>query len=67
MKFVEHTGAAIDAGSQDLDKLEERMRQAGAELLVIAPGKVTATQVHTENAVGMSALQRITLGLEDAI
>lgn len=67
MKFVEHSGAAISAGAQELDSLEERMRQAGAELLVLAPGKVTATQVSTENAVGMCALQRIVQGLEDAI
>lgn len=67
MKFVEHTGAAIDAGSAELDKIEERMRQAGAELLVLTPGKITATQVATENAIGMCALQRITQGLEDAL
>ena len=67
MKYVEHTGAAITAGQNDLDKLEERMRQAGAELLVIKPGVVTATQVSTENAVGMCALQRISSGLEDAL
>jgi hypothetical protein len=67
MKFVEHTGAAIEAGQKDLDALEERMRQAGAELLVLSPGKVTATQVATENAVGMCALQRIVQGLEDAL
>ena len=67
MKYVEHSGAAITAGQADLDKLEERMRQAGAELLVIKPGVVTATQVATENAVGMCALQRISAGLEDAL
>lgn len=67
MKYVEHTGAAIEAGQNDLDKLEERMRQAGAELLVIKPMAVTATQVSTENAVGMCALQSIASGLEDAI
>ncbi|UOF79499.1 portal protein [Caudoviricetes sp.] len=67
MKYVEHTGSAIDAGQTDLDKLEERMRQAGAELLVIAPGYVTATQVNTENAVGMCVLQRITQGFEDSL
>lgn len=66
MKFVEHTGAAIEAGAKDLESLEERMRQAGAELLVLQP-KITATQVATENAVGMCALQRITQGLEDAL
>jgi hypothetical protein len=67
MKFVEHTGNAIDAGAKDLETLEERMRQAGAELLVLRPGKVTATQVATENAAGMSALHRITQSLEDAL
>lgn len=67
MKFVEHTGAAIESGENDLDSIEERMRQAGAELLVLAPGKVTATQTATENAVGMCALQRIVQGLEDAL
>lgn len=65
--FVEHTGAAIGAGRTDLQDLEERMRQAGAELLVIKPGQVTATQTSVENAVGMSALQRITLDLQDAL
>ena len=67
MKYVEHSGAAISAGQLDLDKLEERLRQAGAELLIIKPGSVTATQVTTENAVGMCALQRISSGLEDAL
>lgn len=66
-KFVEHSGAAIGAGREDLQDLEERMRQAGAELLVLSPGKVTATQVNTENAIGMCALQRMVLGLEDAL
>jgi Domain of unknown function (DUF4055) len=67
MEFVEHTGAAIEAGRNALDDLEERMRQAGAELLVIAPGKITATQVATEDAVSMCALQRITQDMQDAL
>jgi hypothetical protein len=67
LAYVEHTGAAIGAGKTDIDDLEERMRQAGAELLVIKPGEVTATQTATENAVGMCALQAITLGLQDSI
>lgn len=66
LKFVEHTGKAIDAGSKDLKDLEERMRQAGAELLVI-DNKLTATQVSAENAVGMCALQRIGESVEDAL
>jgi hypothetical protein len=67
LMWVEHSGAAIAAGAEDLASLEERMRQAGAELLVIKPGQVTATQTATENAVGMCALQRIALDLQDAL
>lgn len=66
MKFVEHEGKAIEAGAKDLKDLEERMRQAGAELLVI-DNKLTATQVSAENAVGMCALQRIGESVEDAL
>lgn len=65
LKFVEHSGKAIEAGAKDLADLEERMRQAGAELLVI-DNKLTATQVSAENAVGMCALQRIGESVEDA-
>jgi hypothetical protein len=67
MKFVEHSGKAIEAGANELESLEERMRQAGAELLVLRPGKITATQTATENAVGMCALHRIAQNLEDAL
>lgn len=68
MKFVEHSGAAISAGRDDLKDLEERMRQAGAELLVTKQRvEVTATQVAAENEMGKCALQRIAKGLEDAI
>lgn len=66
LKFVEHSGKAIEAGAADLKDLEERMRQAGAELLVI-DNKLTATQVSSENAVGMCALQRIGESVEDAL
>ena len=67
LRFVEHSGAAITAGRSSLEDLEEQMRQAGAELLVLQPGKVTATQVSTENSVSMSALQRMTKGVQDAL
>ena len=65
--FVEHSGAAIGAGRIALEDLKEEMRQAGAELLVLQPGVKTATQVGTENAVGMCALQRIAESVEDAL
>ncbi len=67
MKFVEHSGKAIEAGVKDLDTLEDRMRQAGAELLVLGPGASTRIEAASENEVGTCALQRITLALEDAI
>lgn len=66
MMFVEHTGKAIEAGRVSLQDLEERMRQSGAELLVLDT-KMTATQVNSENAVGMCTLQRIAAGLQDAL
>lgn len=67
MKFVEHSGASIEAGRQSLLDLEERMRQTGAELLVLKPGQITATQVQSESEANKSALQRIAEGVEDAL
>lgn len=67
MEFVEHTGAAIEAGAKDLQSLEDRMRQAGAELLVIGQGATTRIEAASDNEVAMCALQRITLGVQDAM
>jgi hypothetical protein len=67
MKFVEHTGESIEAGRKSLLDLEDQMRQAGAELLVIKPGNTTEVQTLADNEQGMCALQRITGDLEDAI
>lgn len=65
--FVEHSGSAIGTGRQALEDLKEEMRQAGAELLVLQPGQITATQVASENAVGMCVLQQIVQSAEDAL
>jgi hypothetical protein len=67
MKFVEHTGAAIEAGRFSLKDLEEQCRQAGAELLVIKPGNTTQVQTLADNEQGMCTLQRIAVDAEDAI
>lgn len=67
MSYVEHSGAAIGAGRQSLLDLEERMRQTGAELLVLQPGQITATQVHSENEANKCALQRIVENFGDAL
>lgn len=65
MKYVEHTGKAIESGRISLLDLEDGMRQAGAELLVIKPGNTTEVQTLADNEQGMCALQRITSDLED--
>jgi hypothetical protein len=67
LKYVEHSGAAIEAGRLSLLDLEDRMRQAGAELLVIKPGNITEVQTVADNEQGMCDLQRIVQVLEDCI
>jgi hypothetical protein len=68
MKFVEHGGAAIQAGRDDLKDIEQRMLQTGAELLIRREGAaVTATQISSEGEGNRCALQRMAEDLEDAI
>jgi hypothetical protein len=43
LKFVEHTGAAIQAGQTDLENLEDQMATFSAEKLMTSPGNTTAT------------------------
>lgn len=66
LKFVEHTGAAIEAGRMSILDLEDRMRQAGAELLVIKPGNITESQTLADNEQGACALQKVAENIEDA-
>lgn len=67
LKYVEHTGEAINAGKQQLDDLKEEMRQSGASMLVLQPGEITATQVEHEAAPARCALERMVLMFEDSI
>ncbi|MDY3551414.1 DUF4055 domain-containing protein [Gemmata sp. JC717] len=67
MKYVEHSGKAIEAGRLSLLDLEDKMRQIGAELLVIKPGNLTVAQTVADNEPGMCDLQRIMQSVEDAI
>ena len=67
MKFIEHTGSSIGAGKESIESLEDRMRQTGAELLVMKPGKITATQSVNDADANKSALQRIVEGVEDGL
>lgn len=67
MKFVEHTGAAIDAGAKSLEALEAQMIQTGAELLVSKPGQRTATESNNDAEANKSDLQRMTEAFEDSL
>lgn len=67
VKYVEHSGKAIEAGRISLLDLEDRMRQIGAELLVIKPGNTTEVQTIADNEQGMCDLQRIMQTVEDAL
>lgn len=66
LRYVEHSGKAIEAGRTDILDLEETMRQIGAELLVIKPGHRTVVQTLADNEAGTSALQRMVCDLTDA-
>lgn len=66
MKYVEMTGAAVAAGRQVLLDLEDQMRQAGAELLVIKPGGQSVAQTIADNEQGSCALQKVAENIEDA-
>jgi hypothetical protein len=67
LRYVEHSGAAIAAGSEAIKQLEERMLHAGAELLTKREGKTTATQVLSENEANRSTLQNIVVEFEEGI
>lgn len=67
LKYVEHTGKAIEAGATSLDKLEEQMIQSGAELLVANGGARTATEDENDAEGNRSDLQRIVETFEDSL
>jgi hypothetical protein len=67
LKFVEHSGEAIDSGRQSILDLEDRMRQLGAELLVKQRGNVTATQVVSEGNSDKCMLQSLVEAFESGL
>lgn len=68
MKFVEHTGKAIEAGRQSLQDLVDDMRIAGAKLLhKEKQATKTAAQAEEEAAQEMSPLETMAGSLEDCI
>ncbi|GGE68462.1 hypothetical protein GGR41_000554 [Paenalcaligenes hominis] len=67
IKYVEHSGAAIESGRNDLKDLEEQMRIAGGHLLKPDSSVMTAAQAKVENAKEVSRLGMIAQNLEDCI
>jgi hypothetical protein len=65
--YVEHSGAAIAAGREDLTALETQMSEYGAEFLKKRPGVVTATARALDSAEATSGLQEVTRRFADAM
>lgn len=65
--YVEHTGAAIEAGRKDLEGLETQMDGYGAEFLKKRPGNLTATARALDSAEATSPLQDMTLRFKHSV
>ena len=65
--YVEHTGAAIEAGRKDLHDLEEQMAMYGADFLKRRPGSVTATGRALDSSEAISPLQAMGVDFRDAL
>lgn len=66
LQWVEHSGAAIDAGQADLDKLESQMQIQGMQLLKSKGGQ-TATGEIRDEAKENSPLAMMATALQDSL
>ncbi len=68
MKFVEHSGKAIEAGAKDLKNLEEQMETMGLKVVSSTrTGSVTATEVSQKSSKTSSLIQQWIRDLENYI
>lgn len=65
--YVEHKGAAIKAGSEDLQELEKRMQSYGAEFTKDRPDRESASARNLDSAEATSPLQDVTYRFNDAM
>lgn len=65
--YVEHSGAAINTGMNQLSHIEDQMAAYGAQFLREKPGNLKATVRALDTAEALSQLQAITLGFKDAL
>lgn len=67
MKWVEHSGAAVEAGRQYETDIKEEMTQAHAEMMTRRVTRATATEVDSDDDAQMSVLQSVAQNLQDAL
>lgn len=67
LEYVEHTGAAISSGRDDLKDLEFQMQTQGLQLLVPQPGGQSATGEIRDDAKENSPLAMMARALQDAL
>ena len=68
IKYVEHSGAAIGAGEDDLNRIEEQMYRAGADLLdTRSVSRQTSYSRQTDRTESMSVIQTMIDNLERAL
>jgi hypothetical protein len=67
LRYVEHQGAAIAAGRQDLEDAKAEMAAFGLSLLTARPGGMTATQRAIDSAEAMSPLASWAMLLGDCL
>ncbi len=67
LRWVEHSGAAIAAGRQDLIDLEEKMFMLGLEPMISRTGDPTATAAALDSAESGAPLKTWAVGLRTAL
>jgi hypothetical protein len=67
LKFVEHTGSAVESGWKDLDKLENEMKMISPTPLEQSVGMMTATQAVLESTKALNILQSLSRRYETAL
>lgn len=67
LRYVEHSGAAIAAGRQDLIDLEDRMAVMGLDLMTRHGGNTTATARAIDAAESSTALLSLMRAVEDGL
>lgn len=65
--FIEHNGAGVGAGLEDLKAIESRMASAGMQLRVEQAGQVTATAAAIDSMETNAGLRAVAHGFQDAL